>query len=128
MEFSTTWEKLSELERTEDQKIKFLCESIDRLEAALLWNIEIVNFRVRSNQQHQHLRNKNTLDMLTKCFNAVKRQIPNVKDSQLNADLDAISTTFQEKVTALRESDTKELDALEKIAARIYAKDEITEQ
>ena len=123
MKYGKTWLELSNMEKTdasENQRIEFLCEKIDKLEAILNWNIEVVKCSIISNQRHDRLREETILNTLIKTFTAIKQQLPNFESSQLKEDCTLASKTFSEKSKKLQELDAKERNELEEIGKHLF--------
>lgn len=121
MKIGKTWLELSNMEKTdENQRIEFLCEKIDKLEAILNWNIEVVKCSIISNQRHDLLREETILNTLIKTFTAIKQQLPNFESSQLKEDCTLASKTLSEKSKKLQELDAKERNELEEIGKHLF--------
>lgn len=82
-------------------------------------NMDLICHSIKSNQRHQHLREKYILESIEVKFDAIIEQIPNLDKGSLKENLAMLQNKFKEAEKELIEEENNNLDKILSILTSI---------
>jgi hypothetical protein len=86
----------------------------DELEYDPRRSMALMQYNIRSNQKHQHLREKFILESLSLKFHAIIEQLPNLDKDKVKEDLTILEAKFKEASKELRDTEATQLKNITK--------------
>lgn len=82
-------------------------------------NMDLIRYSIRSNQKHQHLREKYILESIEVKFDAIIEQLPNLDKDKLKENLAMLKNKFEEAEKELIKEDNNNLGKILSILTSI---------